>query len=114
MARVVGDGPVPLRAPPPNRGGARPPPEGGGSREHEDSLPLGRGARRWLDEPFDVPAPIATGKELVQAELSHLLEHIGRLRDPPEEEDVEVLGQDRKSTRLNSSHLVISYAVFCL
>src|SRR2546426_8554847 len=26
--------------------------------------------------------------------------------DPPE--------QDRKSTRLNSSHLVISYAVFCL
>src|SRR5688500_17052471 len=25
-----------------------------------------------------------------------------------------VLGEDRKSTRLNSSHLVISYAVFCL
>src|SRR5205807_6417451 len=25
-----------------------------------------------------------------------------------------VPGQDRKSTRLNSSHLVISYAVFCL
>src|SRR5256885_8446892 len=24
------------------------------------------------------------------------------------------LGQDRKSTRLNSSHLVISYAAFCL
>src|SRR6266566_5735453 len=24
------------------------------------------------------------------------------------------LGSDRKSTRLNSSHLVISYAVFCL
>src|SRR5256885_1946420 len=27
---------------------------------------------------------------------------------------VESLPQDRKSTRLNSSHLVISYAVFCL
>src|SRR2546426_6858818 len=26
----------------------------------------------------------------------------------------EVLDLDRKSTRLNSSHLVISYAVFCL
>src|SRR5256885_11588197 len=26
----------------------------------------------------------------------------------------EDLGGDRKSTRLNSSHLVISYAVFCL
>src|SRR5256885_8985235 len=25
-----------------------------------------------------------------------------------------VVGRDRKSTRLNSSHLVISYAVFCL
>src|SRR5690625_6420841 len=25
-----------------------------------------------------------------------------------------VLGQDRKSTRLNSSHVAISYAVFCL
>src|SRR2546426_8459208 len=25
-----------------------------------------------------------------------------------------VRGRDRKSTRLNSSHLVISYAVFCL
>src|SRR3712207_7293938 len=27
---------------------------------------------------------------------------------------VEVRGQDRKSTRLNSSHANISYAVFCL
>src|SRR5205807_3286158 len=27
--------------------------------------------------------------------------------------DVHLLGLDRKSTRLNSSHLVISYAVFC-
>src|SRR5437773_9774854 len=25
-----------------------------------------------------------------------------------------VLGRDRKSTRLNSSHITISYAVFCL
>src|SRR5256885_5435825 len=29
-------------------------------------------------------------------------------------EEQGMLGQDRKSTRLNSSHLVISYAVFCL
>ena len=28
--------------------------------------------------------------------------------------DVEALGGDRKSTRLNSSHALISYAVFCL
>src|SRR3712207_7803002 len=28
--------------------------------------------------------------------------------------DVAVVGEDRKSTRLNSSHANISYAVFCL
>src|SRR5256885_6959766 len=33
----------------------------------------------------------------------------GRARAP-----ARVGGEDRKSTRLNSSHLVISYAVFCL
>src|SRR5256885_4116882 len=33
--------------------------------------------------------------------------HVGALRQHPHE-------RDRKSTRLNSSHLVISYAVFCL
>src|SRR5256885_4658176 len=33
----------------------------------------------------------------------------------PNQDDVRhVKGRDRKSTRLNSSHLVISYAVFCL
>src|SRR3712207_7131140 len=40
-------------------------------------------------------------------------------RDPlPAGEDVELgqedVGEDRKSTRLNSSHANISYAVFCL
>src|SRR5207253_9975639 len=28
--------------------------------------------------------------------------------------DIRSLGEDRKSTRLNSSHVAISYAVFCL
>src|SRR5256885_8798836 len=31
-----------------------------------------------------------------------------------EDERIDPFGRDRKSTRLNSSHLVISYAVFCL
>src|SRR2546426_8988695 len=39
-----------------------------------------------------------------RATFGHGLERIGR----------EIIEQDRKSTRLNSSHLVISYAVFCL
>src|SRR5256885_10171334 len=35
-------------------------------------------------------------------------QHVARERDRA------VAAEDRKSTRLNSSHLVISYAVFCL
>src|SRR5438876_7621947 len=39
----------------------------------------------------------------------------GRVRHGPRVlEDLDDLGQDRKSTRLNSSHPSISYAVFCL
>src|SRR2546426_5603748 len=46
-------------------------------------------------------------------------DHPPRDRVAPERGDVRRPGsphhvQDRKSTRLNSSHLVISYAVFCL
>src|SRR5688500_19852762 len=39
-----------------------------------------------------------------------------RRRDPPSHRAARPFGRrrDRKSTRLNSSHLVISYAVFCL
>src|SRR3712207_7860027 len=33
---------------------------------------------------------------------------------PPEEDEFTWAGLDRKSTRLNSSHANISYAVFCL
>src|SRR5256885_8940735 len=36
------------------------------------------------------------------------------VRRPPEVERLVAAAEDRKSTRLNSSHLVISYAVFCL
>src|SRR5256886_11095557 len=38
------------------------------------------------------------------------------LREAKEESgfDIELMGEDRKSTRLNSSHSQISYAVFCL
>src|SRR2546422_6847054 len=36
------------------------------------------------------------------------------VRRPPEPQRVRQCPQDRKSTRLNSSHGYISYAVFCL
>src|SRR2546430_12481985 len=37
-----------------------------------------------------------------------------RRRIPDPERELRVVGADRKSTRLNSSHSQISYAVFCL
>src|SRR5947208_17099801 len=38
----------------------------------------------------------------------------GPLRQPRDPLDSGQHGRDRKSTRLNSSHQIISYAVFCL
>src|SRR5256885_2638565 len=40
--------------------------------------------------------------------------HEGHAQAQAAEDGHEERGLDRKSTRLNSSHLVISYAVFCL
>src|SRR5206468_11610123 len=52
-------------------------------------------ARQWSDE-------VLRALEIPRAWL------------PPTFEGPEVTGRDRKSTRLNSSHDQISYAVFCL
>src|SRR5437588_8819237 len=46
-------------------------------------------------------------------ELENIRGHIGRIIYIDEEVKPK-LALDRKSTRLNSSHTVISYAVFCL
>src|SRR3712207_8423464 len=47
------------------------------------------------------------GGELDRQILAHLVEHLLLVAG-------EFVGLDRKSTRLNSSHANISYAVFCL
>src|SRR3989454_4419809 len=61
---------------------------------------------------FMVHEPLKTG------EWQHARETIGPQRGGVvgnmELRTGKYLGADRKSTRLNSSHLVISYAVFCL
>src|SRR5256885_17031281 len=54
-------------------------------------------------------APLAVG---ARSRL-HLV-HAGSRARGERQRDRQALGLDRKSTRLNSSHLVISYAVFCL
>src|SRR5256885_10790435 len=91
---------------------------GPGPRGHD---PAGRGL------PFE-PAKL----ELADLVAMHLVRPVGEAERPcvrPGVRQPEVVGnasaavrldrpvedlQDRKSTRLNSSHLVISYAVFCL
>src|SRR5437773_9097501 len=40
--------------------------------------------------------------------------HVGRARVGRPRQQLELMHRDRKSTRLNSSHITISYAVFCL
>src|SRR5438132_5959495 len=93
--------------------------------------------RRLLAEWRRRPAAAFRGKEGLIAEQRHrqrieveLVERqrAGDMRQPILAIDIDVAGhrrlvdgaaepaqyQDRKSTRLNSSHTVISYAVFCL
>src|SRR2546430_11358510 len=48
---------------------------------------------------------------LFRSRAAHLLHHLGCVAAEVSLQDLE---QDRKSTRLNSSHSQISYAVFCL
>src|SRR5688572_31124353 len=57
--------------------------------------------RRLADRRARLPEPQAGADQ-------HLLQADGRALSPPPHH------QDRKSTRLNSSHSQISYAVFCL
>src|SRR3712207_7823367 len=46
--------------------------------------------------------------------VGDLVTAIDRARSAANHGDVVIMGGDRKSTRLNSSHANISYAVFCL
>src|SRR5205814_9712398 len=55
------------------------------------------------------PALAAAADRRGEVEERRRLQHAA-----PDETDTSPLLQDRKSTRLNSSHLGISYAVFCL
>src|SRR5256885_8814212 len=55
------------------------------------------------DAPAETPQDLIVELERAASELLDLIKRINKTNSA-----------DRKSTRLNSSHLVISYAVFCL
>src|SRR5207253_9424071 len=62
---------------------------------------------------------VAKLHQLLRGELEHIRNILGAARvinerGVPIDDDEIVLVVDRKSTRLNSSHVAISYAVFCL
>src|SRR5690242_9940631 len=71
--------------------------------------------RSFVAEPFKIPSSsmrptLEVGDFILVNKFSY------GIRLPIIEEKVSPIGdpQDRKSTRLNSSHMSISYAVFCL
>src|SRR5438132_14285056 len=66
-----------------------------------DALPILDAACRRFEEYFGVP----TKRRIERGPRSFAFLRPGDVINPP---------LDRKSTRLNSSHTVISYAVFCL
>src|SRR3712207_8527353 len=70
-------------------------PEDGTSPDSPDLGPL---VKTLLDT---IPAPTYDAEEPLRAQVTNL-------------DASPYLGRDRKSTRLNSSHANISYAVFCL
>src|SRR3712207_8560298 len=76
-----------------------------------DALPISGGVlevvRDAAEEERDVVQQLLGGEDAVRVEAH-------AARDPIEPAPGELVALDRKSTRLNSSHANISYAVFCL
>src|SRR5690554_7616023 len=79
----------------------------GGKVEEIDHSDLAREAVAVPEDADDRPWRSAALRETI--------EEVGvAITDPPLAEPLRAEGADRKSTRLNSSHVRISYAVFCL
>src|SRR5690625_5890176 len=81
--------------------------------------------RRSLSSARPRQVAMALAKELTNHSLPEIGEAFGggdhttvlhacRKIKQMQEEDPDIREEDRKSTRLNSSHVAISYAVFCL
>src|SRR3989442_5549044 len=68
-----------------------------------------------LDEPVSTYIAELKGPPTAGITIRQLLKHTSGFRaDIPDPELKAIRDRDRKSTRLNSSHVRISYAVFCL
>src|SRR5256885_13054377 len=74
-----------------------------------DALPISLGRVVWSP-------PVPARLDAIDWKILDELQRNGRITNVEDlpVDGIETSRQDRKSTRLNSSHLVISYAVFCL
>src|SRR5690606_41804373 len=85
-----------------------------------DALPICAVHERQVRRPLEtaVGAPIERRETRVLGRKEERIGHSERLEDAFLRERIERAAgrdlEDRKSTRLNSSHVKISYAVFCL
>src|SRR5258708_18999088 len=59
-------------------------------------------------------SPVSSREHRLRARPSHLAQLSGPRRGEVQKVAQDEMAVDRKSTRLNSSHQIISYAVFCL
>src|SRR5438552_7750703 len=71
-----------------------------------------RGPRRVPDQRLSQPGPAR--RAVSQRDERSRTEASNRSRDAAATPPAKAVDQNRKSTRLNSSHQIISYAVFCL
>src|SRR5256885_12592636 len=67
-----------------------------------------------LDVMLPGVSGIGVARELLREDPKRRVLALSMVADEAHVADALQAGVDRKSTRLNSSHLVISYAVFCL
>src|SRR6266446_10062314 len=83
-------------------------PKAAAARLRQAAIAAGRDPATLSITVFNAPADQAALAPYREAGIARVLLEV------PDASRDEVLRRDRKSTRLNSSHLVISYAVFCL
>ena len=89
-------------------------------RDNDTERYLGKGVLHAVDNVNDIIAPELLGMDVTrQADIDQLLCELDGTDNKGYLGANAILGvslavADRKSTRLNSSHVLISYAVFCL
>src|SRR5258708_19923342 len=71
------------------------------------------GGKSWAEAEAETAEAIDFC-EYYAREMERLSTPVTTVQLPGERDEMRYLALDRKSTRLNSSHQIISYAVFCL